>query len=245
MIPTHTGLMMHRMPLHIRGPRNCSRFTWWKWQHPDDLEQSETLRPQEVFVCSPRVQKAQRTTFLFIKLHKPTIYQKVNTVCSNILKRFLYHGWHYMSWLKKYILFKCLLLTWSFIPRFDNNWDEPRQQQRQTAASGNQWQSSIQASSHRVSAERGNGKHRGEPQYKPSETTLMKKHLLRIDLQMPGITYCWSSIKINIWEELSASKQVWEKSRANLQHMGITKTRCSQFGCINMEYVCVNIHLWS
>lgn len=90
---------------------------------------------------------------------------------------------------------------------------------------------------------RGNGKHRAEPQYKPSETILMKKHLLRIDLQTPGTIYCWSCIKLNIGEELSASKQVWEKSRANLQHMGITKTRCSQFGCINVEYVCVSIHL--
>lgn len=92
MIPTYTGPMMHRMPLHLWGRRNCSRFSWRKCQHPDDLAQSETLRPQEVFVCSPRVQKARRKTFMFIKLHKPTIYQKVNTVCSNILKRFLYHG---------------------------------------------------------------------------------------------------------------------------------------------------------
>lgn len=44
-------------------------------------------------------------------------------------------------------------------------------------------------------------------------------------------------------EFLSASKQVWEKSRANMQHMGIAKTRCPQSGCINMEYVCVNPHL--
>lgn len=44
-------------------------------------------------------------------------------------------------------------------------------------------------------------------------------------------------------EFLSASKL--RKSRANMQHMGTAKTRCFQFGCINMGCVCVNIHLGS
>lgn len=76
----------------------------------------------------------------------------------------------------------------------------------------------------------------------------MKKHLSRIYLQMPGTTYCWSFIKLNIWEEQKNSCQPLNKlrkSRANTQHIGIAKTRCFQFGCINMECVCVNIHLES
>lgn len=87
MIPTYTGLMMQRMPLHLRGPRNCSKFSLQKWQHPGDLAQWDP-ETSGSFVCSPRVQKAPRKTFMCIKLHKPTIYQKVNTVCSNILREF-------------------------------------------------------------------------------------------------------------------------------------------------------------
>lgn len=52
---------------------------------------------------------------------------------------------------------------------------------------------SQQPTSHCVSAERGNGKQREEQQYKPPEIILMKKQFLRIDLQVPGTTYCWSS----------------------------------------------------
>lgn len=59
MIPTYTGLMMHRMPLHLRGPRNCSRFSSQKCQHSGDLAQSEILRPQEVLFAVQEYKKPQ------------------------------------------------------------------------------------------------------------------------------------------------------------------------------------------
>lgn len=59
MIPTYTGLMTQRMPLHLRGPRNRSRFSLQKLQHPGDLAQSETLRPQEVLFVVQEYKKPQ------------------------------------------------------------------------------------------------------------------------------------------------------------------------------------------
>lgn len=91
-----------------------SRWLSTKWQ-------AETSGS---FVCSPRVQKAPRKTFMCIILHKPTIYQKVNTVSSNILRAFSIMDDITCLYLKKYILFKCLLFTLCCILRFDNGWDE-------------------------------------------------------------------------------------------------------------------------
>lgn len=92
------------------------------------------------------------------------------------------------------------------------------------------------------------GKQRGELQHKQSNDTDEKTSLEN------WFTNGWNYLLLKFYqakylggtkEFLSASKQVWEKSRANMQHMGIAKTRCPHSGCINMDYACMNTHLWS
>lgn len=146
MIPTYTGLMTQRMPLHLRGPRNRSRFSLQKLQHPGDLAQKWDPETSGSFVCSPRIQKAPRKTFVCIKLHKPTIYQKI-TLCAPTSWEISPSWWHYMSQIKKIHPFQMPSFykilhskIWQWLREDPDN-------SRDRAVSGNQWQSSIQPSS--------------------------------------------------------------------------------------------------
>lgn len=234
-----------RMPLQLSGPRNSSRFSLQKCQHSGDLAQSEILRCQEDLFVVQEYRKSQEKN---IHVHK--IAQAYNLSEETLSAQ---TSWDIsLSWMTLHVRIKKIhpFQMFSFYTILHSKiWQWPRWDLDNRAASGNQWQSRIQPSSHCVSAEKGDGKEKRRAVVQTIRNYTNEKTSFE-----NWFANAWNYVLLKFYQAkylrgtkkfLPASKQAWEKSRANMQHMGIAKTRSFQFGCINMESVCVNIHLWS